>query len=57
MIGGPYQGRERVLNGACQVHQDAVSDDFVSRLNSLSLPLLTLCLSVEHAGSLERGQL
>ena len=33
MVLGPYQGREGVLFGACQVHQDAVSDDFVSRLN------------------------
>ena len=33
MIVGPYQGRERVLNGARQLHLDAVSDDFVSRLN------------------------
>ena len=29
----PSQGRERVLNGARQLHLDAVSDDFVSRLN------------------------
>ena len=33
MIRGHYQGRERVLNEACPVHLDAVSDDFVSRLN------------------------
>ena len=30
---GLSQGRVKFLNGACQVHLDAVSDDFVSRLN------------------------
>ena len=57
---GLSQGRVRFLNGACQVHLDSYHDSTCGECLlslSLSLSLFTLCLSVEHAGSLKRGQL
>ena len=44
-----FQGHEGVPNETCQVHLDAVSDDFVSRLNMRRMFTLSLSLSSPSA--------